>query len=40
MSISRWNPYPLWDVAGIQNWLEEMGREGYALGEWNSFWSI
>ena len=38
--IKKWLPCPLWDFAGLQNWLNEQARAGYALEKWPGFWFI
>lgn len=38
--IKKWLPCPLWDFAGLQDWLNEQARAGYALEKWPGFWFI
>ena len=38
--IKKWLPCPLWDFAGLQNWLNEQALAGYALEKWPGFWFI
>ena len=35
--MKAWLPYPLWDMSGIEDWLNHMAAQGYALGEWPGF---
>lgn len=32
-----WLPYPMWDMLGIELWLNEMAAQGWALGDWPRF---
>lgn len=32
-----WLPYPMWDMVGIELWLNEMAAQGWALGDWPRF---
>ena len=32
-----WLPYPMWDMLGIELWLNEMAAQGWALGDWPQF---
>ena len=32
-----WLPYPMWDMVGIELWLNEMAAQGWALGDWPQF---
>ena len=34
MTVKKWIPCELYDIAGIEGWLDEMAAQGYALGEW------
>ena len=34
MLVKKWVPCPLWDVTGLQDWLNEEAAAGYALSEW------
>ena len=37
--MKAWLPYPLWDMAGIELWLNRLAAEGYELEKWSgSFW--
>lgn len=38
--IKKWLPCPLWDFAGLQDWLNEQAQAGYALEKWPGFWFI
>ena len=35
-----WLPCPLWDIQGIENWLNELAAKGYELERFSRFWSI
>lgn len=35
-----WLPYSLWDIQGIELWLNEMAAKGYELKRFSRFWSI
>ena len=32
-----WLPYSLWDIQGIELWLNELAAQGWALGDWPRF---
>ena len=32
-----WLPYSMWDMLGIELWLNEMAAQGWALGDWPRF---
>ena len=32
--VKKFVPCPLWDFAGLQNWLNEQAQKGYALERW------
>ena len=34
MIVKKWLPYPLWDFAGIEQWLNEQAQAGYLLNGW------
>ena len=34
MTVKNWIPCELYDIAGIEGWLDEMAAQGYALVEW------
>ena len=38
--VKKFVPCPLWDFAGLQDWLNEQARAGYALEKWPGFWFI
>lgn len=38
--VKKWLPCPLWDFTGLQDWLNEQARAGYALEKWPGFWFI
>ena len=40
MTVKKWLPCELYDIAGIEQWLNGMAAQGYALGEWPGFFSI
>ena len=35
-----WLPYSLWDIQGIELWLNELAAKGYELKRFSRFWSI
>lgn len=35
--VKKFVPCPLWDFAGLQDWLNEQARSGYALEKWPGF---
>ena len=35
-----WLPYPLWDIQGIETWLNDLAAKGYELKRFSRFWSI
>ena len=35
-----WLPYSLWDIQGIELWLNELAAKGYELKRFSHFWSI
>lgn len=39
MIVKKWLPYPLWDFAGIEYWLNEQAQSGYLLNGWPG-WSF
>ena len=39
MIVNKWLPYPLWDFAGIEHWLNEQAQAGYLLNGWPG-WSF
>ena len=40
MTVKKWLPCELYDIAGIEQWLTGMAAQGYALGEWPGFFFI
>ena len=34
-----WLPYSLWDIQGIELWLNELAAKGYELKKFSKFWS-
>lgn len=40
MTVKKWLPCELYDIAGIEQWLNGMAAQGYALGEWPGFFFI
>ena len=39
MIVKKWLPYPMWDFAGIEHWLNEQAQGGYLLNGWPG-WSF
>ena len=39
MIVKKWLPYPMWDFAGIEHWLNEQAQCGYLLNGWPG-WSF
>ena len=39
MIVKKWLPYPMWDFAGIEHWLNEQAQSGYLLNGWPG-WSF
>lgn len=39
MIVKKWLPYPIWDFAGIEHWLNEQAQKGYLLNGWPG-WSF
>lgn len=39
MIVKKWLPYPMWDFAGIEHWLNEQAQNGYLLNGWPG-WSF
>lgn len=39
MIVKKWLPYPTWDFAGIEHWLNEQAQSGYLLNGWPG-WSF
>lgn len=39
MIVKKWLPYPIWDFAGIEHWLNEQAQNGYLLNGWPG-WSF
>ena len=37
--MKQFCPYPLWDVRGIEQWLNELAAKGYELKKFSKFWS-
>ena len=37
--MKQFCPYPLWDVRGIELWLNELAAKGYELKKFSKFWS-
>ena len=35
-----WLPYPLWDMPGIEGWIQGMASRGFSLEKCPGFWSI
>ena len=33
-----WFPYSLWDIQGIELWLNELAAKGYELKKFSKFW--
>ena len=33
-----WLPYSLWDIQGIELWLNELAAKGYELKKFSKFW--
>ena len=38
--VKKLVPYGLWDFTGLQTWLNQQARAGYALEKWPGFWFI
>ena len=38
--MKAWLPYSLWDLRGIESWLNELAAKGFALEQCPDFWSI
>lgn len=34
MIVKKWLPYALWDLPGLQNWLNQLSAEGWRLVRW------
>lgn len=39
MIVKKWLPYPTWDFAGIERWLNDQAQSGYLLNGWPG-WSF
>ena len=39
-TVKKWVPCELYDITGLEDWLNGMAAQGYALGEWPGFFSI
>lgn len=39
MTVKKWVPCALWDITGLQSWLNEQAAAGYALADWPG-WSF
>ena len=33
-TVKKWVPCELYDITGLEDWLNGMAAQGYALGEW------
>lgn len=38
--MKKFCPYPLWDIRGIEQWLNELAAKGYELKRFSRFWSV
>lgn len=39
-TVKKWVPCELYDITGLEDWLNGMAAQGYALGEWPGFFFI
>ena len=37
VTVTKCVPYALWDKTGLEQWLDGMAAEGYALEQWPGF---